>query len=335
MKTSEHPVWPIVFLAALLCSPADARRIESWSFQRLEDAADAVVVGTVAADGPWKEKLADRLFGEALEGRLTTFDVKTALKGEVSDKQVQVIHFRAKEGKLLENGPLLASFRKTGRRLEIESVDGVKEKALVMEGTPCYLLFLKKRGDGKYEPVSGQIDSALSARRLSEIDPLLETRSAAIAEPNPLPPTEVLFSPKGGCADAIVKEVKAAKSSALVQAYWFTSAAVAKALVEAHKRGVKVEVILDRSRTEIDNEQADFIVQNDVPTFIDDQHTTAHNKVIVIDGNVVITGSFNFTDQAENENAENLLIIRDKGIADKFTANWKAHVKHSGRYQKR
>ena len=153
--------------------------------------------------------------------------------------------------------------------------------------------------------------------------------------PQPIPPIEVYFSPKGGCTDAIIKEVKAAKSSVLVQAYWFTSASIAKALVEAHKRGVKVEVILDRSRTEIDNEQADSIVQNDVPTFIDDKHTTAHSKVVIIDGQVVITGSFNFTDQAEEENVENLLVIRDKTVAEKFTANWKAHVEHSGRYGKR
>ena len=135
--------------------------------------------------------------------------------------------------------------------------------------------------------------------------------------------------------DAILGEVKAAKTTVLVQAYWFTSPSIAKALVEAHKRGVKVEVILDRSRTEIDNEQAAFIVQNDVPTFIDDKHTTAHSKVVIIDGQAVVTGSFNFTDQAEEENAENLLVIKDKAIADKFTANWKEHVKHSGRYWKR
>jgi phosphatidylserine/phosphatidylglycerophosphate/cardiolipin synthase-like enzyme len=55
---------------------------------------------------------------------------------------------------------------------------------------------------------------------------------------------------------------------------------------------------------------------------------------MIIDGKVVITGSFNFTDQSENENAENLLVIRDKSLADKFTANWTAHRKHSGRYEK-
>ena len=160
-------------------------------------------------------------------------------------------------------------------------------------------------------------------------------QTVAVEPTRPLPPIEVYFSPKGGCTDAILKELKAAKSTVLVQAYWFTSEVIAKALVEAHQRGVKVEVILDRSRTEIDNDQAAFIVRNDVPTFIDDKHTTAHSKVIIVDGRVVVTGSFNFTQQAEEENVENLLVIRDKAIAEKFTANWKAHVQHSGRYRKR
>ena len=145
---------------------------------------------------------------------------------------------------------------------------------------------------------------------------------------------EVYFSPNGGCTDAIIKEVKAAKTSVLVQAYWFTSVPITQALVEAHKRGVKVEVLLDLSRTEIENAQADVLVDGGVPTFIDDKHTTAHSKLILVDGAVVITGSFNFTEQAEKENAENLLVIRDKALADKFTANWKIHRDHSGRYRK-
>lgn len=146
---------------------------------------------------------------------------------------------------------------------------------------------------------------------------------------------DVFFSPKGGCADAIIKEIKAAKTTVLVQAYWFTSESIAKALADAHNRGVKVQVILDRSRTQIDNDQAEFIVQKDVPTFIDDEHKTAHSKVIIVDGHTVITGSFNFTDQAEEENAENLLVIRDRSIAEKYTLDWKAHAKHSGPYLKK
>lgn len=151
----------------------------------------------------------------------------------------------------------------------------------------------------------------------------------------PAAPIEVYFSPNGGCMDAILGELKAAKSNVLVQAYWFTSARITDALVEAHKRGVKVEVILDRGRAEKHGTQAKVLVGNGVPTLIDDRHTTAHSKVIIIDGQVVITGSFNFTEQAEKENLENLLVIRDKAVAEKFVANWKDHREHSVHYGKK
>ena len=62
------------------------------------------------------------------------------------------------------------------------------------------------------------------------------------------PPVQVYFSPNGGCTDAIINQIDNAKSERLVQAYSFTSNAIAKALLEAHKRGVKVEAILDKSQ---------------------------------------------------------------------------------------
>lgn len=151
--------------------------------------------------------------------------------------------------------------------------------------------------------------------------------------PKPLPPIDIHFSPKGGCTEAIVKELDAAKTSVLVQAYSFTSAPIAKALVDAHKRGVKVQVILDKSQRTEEYSSADFLQHAGIPTFIDTKHAIAHNKIVVIDGSVVITGSFNFTKSAEENNAENLLVIRDKGIAEKYTANWKAHVEHSEKYE--
>ena len=158
---------------------------------------------------------------------------------------------------------------------------------------------------------------------------------AAAEPPHAVPSIEIFFSPKGGCTDAILKELKNAQRSVLVQAYWFTSPTIAKALVEVHKRGVKVEVILDRSRTEMENEQAEFIVQNGVPTLIDDKHTTAHSKLMIVDGAVVITGSFNFTKAAEESNAENLLVIQDKELAEKYVANWHKHEYHSDDYRAR
>ena len=148
-----------------------------------------------------------------------------------------------------------------------------------------------------------------------------------------LPPIEVYFSPKGGCTEAVVKELGKAKSTVLVQAYSFTNAPIAKALLNAHKRGVKVEVILDKSQRTEKYGEADFLVNVGIPTKIDAKHPIAHNKVIVIDGQAVITGSFNFTTAAEEKNAENLLVIRSSDLAAKYTANWQAHAAHSDPYE--
>lgn len=149
-----------------------------------------------------------------------------------------------------------------------------------------------------------------------------------------LPPIEVHFSPKGGCTEAVVRELGAARATILVQAYSFTSAPIAKALVEAYKRGVKVEVILDKSQRTEKYSSATFMVNMGIPTKIDAQHAIAHNKVMVIDGATVITGSFNFTKAAEESNAENLLVIRSSELAAKYTANWQAHAAHAEPYER-
>jgi len=59
----------------------------------------------------------------------------------------------------------------------------------------------------------------------------------------------------------------------------------------------------------------------------------AHNKVMVLDDAVVISGSFNFTKQAENSNAENFLMIQSADLAGKYTENWQVHGKHFEPYE--
>jgi phosphatidylserine/phosphatidylglycerophosphate/cardiolipin synthase-like enzyme len=146
---------------------------------------------------------------------------------------------------------------------------------------------------------------------------------------------EVYFSPHGGCTDTVIRELNKAKSIVLVQAYSFTSAPIAKALLSAHKRGVKVEVILDKSQRTQKYSSATFLFNAGIPVKIDAQHAIAHNKVMVIDGETVITGSFNFTKAAEEKNAENLLVIRDRKLAERYTKNWQEHEKHSEVYNRR
>ena len=146
---------------------------------------------------------------------------------------------------------------------------------------------------------------------------------------------QVYFSPHGGDTEAIVKEIGKAKSEVLVQAYSFTSKDIAKALIDAQKRGIHVEVILDRSNRSAKYSAADFTAHMGIPTYIDAEHAIAHNKVMIIDKETLITGSFNFTKAAEEKNAENLLIIKSKGLAKAYLDNWYQHKKHSEVYKGR
>jgi phosphatidylserine/phosphatidylglycerophosphate/cardiolipin synthase-like enzyme len=148
-------------------------------------------------------------------------------------------------------------------------------------------------------------------------------------------PTKVFFSPKGGCTEAIVNEIRGAKSQILVQAFSFTSAPIAKALVDAYKKGVKVEVILDQTQRTEHYTSASFLANSGIPTYIDANHAIAHNKVMILDRTTVITGSFNFTRAAEEKNAENVIIITSEELAKLYEANWRKHKRHSEAYEAR
>lgn len=143
----------------------------------------------------------------------------------------------------------------------------------------------------------------------------------------------VYFGPEDSCTEAIVKELIKAKTEILVQAYSFTSEIIAKALVDAHKRGVRTVVVLDKSHHSEKHSAADFIARMGIPTFIDAQHAKAHNKIIIIDKETVITGSFNFKKEVKKKNAENLLILESKDIARVYIDNWDKHKSHSQKYE--
>ncbi len=143
---------------------------------------------------------------------------------------------------------------------------------------------------------------------------------------------QVYFSPKGGCTDAVVNNLNNAEKSIFVQAYSFTSDPIADALVAAYERGVKVKVLLDKSQRGGKGSKLGVLAGAGIPVSIDTKHAIAHDKVMIIDGDIVLTGSFNFTNAAEDKNAENLLVLHDKSMVKKYRANWNKHNKHSEKY---
>ena len=143
------------------------------------------------------------------------------------------------------------------------------------------------------------------------------------------------FSPKGGCTEAIVSTIGQARQTLDVQAYSFTSVPIATAVAAAQARGVRVRAVLDKSQRTERYSSATFLSNHQVPVYIDAQHAIAHNKIMIIDGQTLITGSFNFSKGAEESNAENLLIIRgNPELLKQYIANFEKHLGHSERYNK-
>ncbi len=138
----------------------------------------------------------------------------------------------------------------------------------------------------------------------------------------------VYFTPPANAAAAIVKAIDGSEHQILVQAYGFTHNAIAQALIRAHQRGVEVRVLLDR-KSQISNRYViDALSDAHIELRQDGKHAIAHNKVMVIDRAIVITGSFNFTNSASTRNAENFLVLKSAALAEKYSRQWQNHWAH-------
>ena len=152
----------------------------------------------------------------------------------------------------------------------------------------------------------------------------------------PLPPAPVTgsiyFPPRGEETEAIPRELTKARNSILVQSFSLFSAPVAEALVSARERGVNVQILLDKSPPDDLYIANGIFVNVGISIKIDSAHAIGQNKVMIIDGETIITGSFNYTKPAEDKKAVNLLVIRDKPTAKKYTQKWQEHAGHSEPY---
>lgn len=132
---------------------------------------------------------------------------------------------------------------------------------------------------------------------------------------------QACFSPQGKCSAHILREIDAAKKELLVAVYAFTSDDLAAALVQARKRGVAVQVVIDREFDRAnENSRGKLLETQKIPVrrlsgmitkTAEKDAGLMHQKFAVIDRRIVFTGSYNWTHSAENRNDENLLIFHD------------------------
>ena len=129
---------------------------------------------------------------------------------------------------------------------------------------------------------------------------------------------QAFFSRDDDPRGVILSCLAGTRYSALVAAYYLTDASLAEALVAAQGRGVQVRVYLDRSQASTGTSQARALVAAGVPVRISSNSAIMHNKFAVLDEGLVLTGSFNWTRAASEENDENLVVIRDRTVAARY-----------------
>jgi hypothetical protein len=158
-------------LLTFAAGPVSGRLLENWPYERLFKEADLVVIARAESTTDTKDRFKPELWKVQFLGQDTVFAVQSTLKGKLKEGQtVKVLHYRLPEGVLVQNGPSLVSFRKDSVELKGTVNDRTFKASL---GRPEYMLFLRARPDGRFEPVSGQVDPALSVRELHPPDGFL------------------------------------------------------------------------------------------------------------------------------------------------------------------
>jgi phosphatidylserine/phosphatidylglycerophosphate/cardiolipin synthase-like enzyme len=171
-------------------------------------------------------------------------------------------------------------------------------------------------------------------RRILSALALLASCAAAAQMPPQIPArgtVQLAFTPWDNAEAMVIGAIRAAKAQILVQAFSFTSRALANALIAAKRRGLDVQIIADREQTfSGEASRIPELVLAGIPVTLEVRYQSAHNKVMVLDAGLadgaVITGSYNWTYAAQFKNAENVLILRgNPDIVNAYAANWQRH----------
>lgn len=164
---------------------------------------------------------------------------------------------------------------------------------------------------------------------------VLSVSGAALAQE-----LRALFSPWDDIEGVLVEALAKARTEVRVQAYLLTSRPLTRALLEAHRRGVDVQVLADAEMARrAGGESLQQLTRAGVPVWIETRYAAAHNKVILIDSErdrpVLVTGSYNFTWSAQARNAENVLVITGNAdLARRYAENWRRHREEATDYGK-
>ncbi len=135
---------------------------------------------------------------------------------------------------------------------------------------------------------------------------------------------ENYFCPEDHCKQKVLESIDNAKESIYFMFFSFTDFDISNALVKKKQEGLEVYGVMEAQRINMQYNQYKFLKSNSVDVRKDSNPATMHHKVIIIDNRTTITGSYNPTKAADTKNDENLLIIHNKEITQKYLEEFKS-----------
>ncbi|MCL5429514.1 MAG: phospholipase D-like domain-containing protein [Chloroflexi bacterium] len=133
---------------------------------------------------------------------------------------------------------------------------------------------------------------------------------------------ETYFAPEDEVLSRLVELINGARESVFFLAYSITLDELAEALLAAQARGVEIRGVMDKAQAANAGGEFGRLSDNGVDVRLDGEDGRLHHKVLIVDGEIVVTGSYNFSANAEERNDENLLVIHDAGLASKYLAEF-------------
>jgi phosphatidylserine/phosphatidylglycerophosphate/cardiolipin synthase-like enzyme len=128
----------------------------------------------------------------------------------------------------------------------------------------------------------------------------------------------VCFSRVEQCDSLLINLISQAKKNVYLAIYSFTRDSLAKALIDAKNRGVEVKVVIEEENAYGQGSDYQMLKDAGVDVRLDGNPGSMHHKFMIVDGELVVTGSYNWSTAAEDRNDENFVVIRDKAVVDRF-----------------
>src|SRR5262245_30635558 len=160
------------------------------------------------------------------------------------------------------------------------------------------------------------IDGALAW--LEDIVKLLNPAAAPSGEEV----AQVFFSPGEGCAQTIIARFRTCRRKADVCVFTITDDRIAGAIADAHRRGVAVRVVTDDEKANDPGSDALRLAGAGVAVRVDASPFHMHHKFAIFDGEVVISGSYNWTVSAARNNEENLIVTGDRRMVAAYESEF-------------